>query len=232
MAIEDLLNRDWILLPGTLCTGDVFSGLLDELGVATKRRHAITLCHPTIEAYEDALTSHAKGAVFCGFSLGAIVAAHYADRLAAHSIILFGLNPLADDPAKAAGRLDLQRDVMAMGGACALMQRLPVLFGRNPDQTRAAILAMADATAPDSAAQTNLALTRPGAIAALSRALSPVLVLTGSEDQMAPAAQGQAAADAAPQGRFRSLARLGHYALLEDPIACAKAVIEMEDTAQ
>lgn len=232
MAIEDLRNRDWILLPGTLCTGDVFSGFLDTLGIPPERRNPISLCHATIDAYEEVLTPRVNDKVICGFSLGAIITAHLANRLPAHSIILFGLNPFPDDPAKAAGRHELQRDVMALGGASALMSRLPLLLGPNPEQTRAAILAMADAAAPDIEAQTNLALSRPGAMDALSRAISPVLVLTGSEDQMAPAVQGQAAAVAAPDSQFRLLPGLGHYALLEDPIACAKAVIATEDTPQ
>ena len=231
MAIEDLRRRDWILLPGTLCTCDVFSGFLDALDVPTGRRRPVALCHATIEAYEDVLTSRAKDAVICGFSLGAIVAAHHVHRLPAHRIILFGLNPFPDDPAKAADRHDLARDVVAKGGAVALMSRLPALLGPEPDQARAAILAMADAAAKDIEVQTNLALSRPGAVAALSAARSPVVVLTGSEDRMAPATYGQAAAAAAPGGRFCLLPRIGHYALIEDPVACAEAVIGMEDSA-
>jgi pimeloyl-ACP methyl ester carboxylesterase len=225
MAIDGLRNRDWILLPGTLCTGEVFRGFLDALDVPGSRRHAVRLCHPTIEAYEDVLTCRARDAVVCGFSLGAIVAAHHAHRLPAHRIILFGVNPFPDDPAKAADRHDLARDVMAKGGAAALMSRLPALLGPEPDQARAAVLAMSDAAAGDIGAQTNLALSRPGAIDALSAARSPVLVLTGSEDSMTPARLGQAAAAAAPGGRFGLLSRLGHYALVEDPVACAEAVI-------
>ncbi|WP_323770745.1 alpha/beta hydrolase [Antarctobacter sp.] len=230
MAIDDLRNRDWVLLPGTLCTGDVFRGFLDALGIAAARRKPVSLCHPEIAAYQTALTSQSEGSIICGFSLGAIVAAHHADRLSAHRIILFGVNPFPDDPAKEAGRHDLARDVMAMGGASALGARLPPLLGATPDQARADLLAMADATAPEIEAQTHLALTRPGAIAALSRAVPPVLILTGAEDRMTPAAQGQAAAEAAPCGRFRLLPQLGHYALMEDPAACAQAVVAMEDT--
>ena len=232
MAIDGLRNCDWVLLPGTLCTGEVFGAVLDALGIPAGRRNPVSLRHPAIEAYGQVLTGHAEGAVVCGFSLGAIVAAHHADRLPAHRIILFGLTPFPDDPEKAAGRHELARDVMAMGGAPALMPRLPPVLGPRPDQARAAILAMADAAAPDIEAQTELALTRPGAMEALSQAQAPVLVLTGSEDRVTPAAQGQAAADAAPAGRFRRLPRLGHYALVEDPSACAQAIFEMEDTVQ
>jgi pimeloyl-ACP methyl ester carboxylesterase len=190
------------------------------------------LCHSTVAAYDRLLTSGTEDAVICGFSLGGIVAAHHADRLLAARIILFGLNPFPDDPSKTQGRLDLARDVMEKGAAAALRTRLPPLLGPDPDSARAAILAMAEVSAPDIEAQTNLALTRPGAMGALSQAHAPVLVLTGSKDQMAPTAQGQAAADAAPKGQFGLLAGLGHYALMEDPVACAQAVVAMEDSRQ
>lgn len=229
MATDTFRDRDWLLLPGTLCTPEVFDGFLDCLGVPVARRKPVALCHPTVEAYGDVLAQSGKDAVICGFSLGAIVAAHHADRLAASLILLFGLNPFPDDPAKAEGRRDLARDVAARGGGAALADRLPPLNGPDPDTTRAKILAMADVAAQDIAAQTELALSRPGALAALARTRSPVVALTGSRDGMAPEDQGRAAMDAAPSGRFRSLPRLGHYALLEDPDTCARCFLELED---
>lgn len=232
MAIDDLRNRDWVLLPGTLCTGDIFSEFLDVLGVPENRRTTVSMGYATVEAYGETLTRQANETVFCGFSLGALVAAHHADRLAACRMILFGLNPFPDDPEKSEGRHALARDVQALGGATALRSRLAPMSGSNPERARALVLAMADAAAPDIEAQTNLALSRPGALKALSQSQSPVLVLTGSDDALAPPMQGQAAADMAPSGRFSLLPNLGHYALIEDPAACAQAVIGMEDTYQ
>lgn len=103
MGIEDLQDRDWLLLPGTLCTEEVFTGLLDTLGVPAKRRKPIRLSLPHVDDYADTLASSADGVVLCGFSLGAIVAARHVDRVRAFRSILFGVNPHADDPAKAAG---------------------------------------------------------------------------------------------------------------------------------
>ena len=222
---------DWILVPGTLCTGAVFDPLLDALGVPRDRRRVVPLTQPDVGDYRAALTDAAEGAVFCGFSLGAIVLAHLADLLPASRILLFGLNPHADDPAKAAGRHALCRDVAATGGAAAMAARLPDLRGPRAGPARAAILEMAEATATDIEAQTALALGRPGALPALSRATAPILVLTGGADRQAPPALGRAAADAAPRGRFVELPGLGHYALLEDPAACAAAVAAWKDPA-
>lgn len=226
MATRALFDRPWLLLPGTLCTRAVFDGVLDAMGVTVANRRYIDASRPCVEAYHADFDSVTKETIVCGFSLGAIIAAHFADRMAPHSLIVFGLNPFADDPGKAAGRQSLAHDVKTMGGAAALTARTPDVFGATPDQTRARIYAMADETAHLIDAQTQLALSRPGALSALAKAQSPVLSLTGSQDTSAPMAQGQAAADAAPMGQFHSLAGLGHFALLEDPGLCAAAITQ------
>ena len=87
---------------------------------------------------------------------------------------------------------------------------------------------MADATADMLGAQTTLALSRPGAMAALSQAQAPVISVSGAEDRQVPPALGRAAADAAPKGTFRMIEGAGHYALLEAPQACADAVAGIE----
>jgi pimeloyl-ACP methyl ester carboxylesterase len=228
MAIEALRDRDWLLLPGTLCTAEVFDGVLDALAIPAQRRVPVALDLPSVEDYAAILAPRAEGAVLCGFSLGAIVAAHLADRLAPARTFLFGLNPYPDDSSKAEDRHALAREVRAMGGARAMMPRLPPLGGPHPARARKAILAMADAP-HDIEAQTRLALSRPGALPALSRTRGPVHFLTGSEDTSAPSHMGKAAAKAAPSGQFRELTGLGHYALLEDPAACARAVLDIEE---
>ena len=229
MATEDLSDRPWLLVPGTLCTADVFDGFLDALGVPGTKRRYLELSFPSVEDYNADFNDVTEDTVVCGFSLGAIVAAHTADRMRPHSLILFGLNPFADDPDKAAARHALADDVKAVGGAAALKSRNPDVYGTTPDQTRAQIYSMADETAHMIEAQTQLALTRPGALPALSKARMSVLTLTGTRDTSAPAAQGRAAADAAPLSRFHALDGLGHFALLEDPAACAAAISSVEE---
>ena len=227
MAIDLLRSRHWILLPGTLCTEAVFGPMLDCLKVPTAQRHGVTIDRAELSDYA-ALMQPIQGSIICGFSLGAIIAAHLADRLAASRIILFGLNPLADDPTKAGERHALARDVVTLGGSAALGRRLPPFGGRDPEATRSAVHAMADETATFIDAQTQLALSRPGALPALGRARCPVHCLTGNADVMAPPALGKMAAEAAPMGQFHVLDGLGHYALLEDPMACAESVRMME----
>lgn len=229
MAIDDLRNQDWVLLPGTLCTEEVFSGFLDALGVPSARRKPVKLSLPAVEDYAAPLTSLAKGAVLCGFSLGAIVAAHNADRVKAARTVLFALNPYPDDPAKAGDREGLLRDVQANGGGAALSARLAEQNGPAPEKARKLILSMADKAAPDIEAHTSLALTRPGALDALGRCQAPVMALTGDRDDATPVALGKAAADAAPSGHFIALPGLGHYALVEDPKECARSFLALEE---
>lgn len=225
MGIDRLEGRLWVLLPGTLCTGAVFDAFLNVLDVPLDARKTIEIAHPNVEDYEEAMASCVGSeTIVCGFSLGAIVAAHVADRLKAAQIVLFGLNPHADDPGKRDARLSLARDVSERGGAAALDARMPILKGPHPDRAREKILSMADETAHLIAAQTALALTRPGAMAALSRTRCRVTMLTGEQDQAVPPALAQEAARAAPRGRAVALRELGHYALLEDPVACARAL--------
>lgn len=225
MGTEATDGRPWVLLPGTLCTGAVFDGLLDALGVPMNARRVIDLQHSQLEDYVADLTDAVEPtAIVCGFSLGAIVAAHLADRMDVSQIVLFGLNPHSDDPAKREGRLSLALDVATKGGAAALADRLPPLAGPDAHRAQALVLSMADEAQQWIEAQTAIALNRPGAFEALTRARCPVTMLTGTNDEQAPLSQAHEAAIAAPQGWVVPLDGLGHYALVEDPDACADAL--------
>ncbi|MCZ4348156.1 alpha/beta fold hydrolase [Devosia neptuniae] len=225
MAIDPADGRPWILLPGTLCSGRVFGAFLDGLAVPETARQPIIMRHPGVGDYMPELTSLCvPGAIICGFSLGAIVAAHLTDRLPADAYLLFGLNPQADRSDKRDGRLSLAREVARIGGAKAMASRMPVLSGPGPSAARALILDMADETAGHIEAQTELALKRPGALSALARTQAPIGLFTGTQDTAAPLASAEAATRAAPSARLVPLHGLGHYALVEDPAACCRAV--------
>lgn len=228
MATDGLAARPWLLVPGTLCSSAMFDAFLDQMAVPRTNREIIVLDRPSVDDYAEICEKSGPETVICGFSLGAIVAAHWADRVTAHRIVLFGINPHADDPAKMQGRHDLARDVATIGGAKAMRPRLPILHGPEQDDVARTVLRMADQTAMHIAAQTELALSRPGALPALSRARAPVFALTGTNDTAAPPDQGRAAADAAPMGQFAALDGLGHFALLEDARMCVATLSKME----
>lgn len=225
MDTRGLSDRPWLLLPGTLCTGAVFNGFLNALGVGPAQRHVVEMDRASVGDYPPVFDRVSEDTIVCGFSLGAIVAAHFADKMTARYLVLFGVNPLADDPAKAQSRHDLASDVVRCGGAAALKARELEIQGQTPDVTREMIYEMANASAHMIEAQTQLALSRPGALRALGRACMPVISLTGSLDQSAPIALGQAAAQTAPVGQFHILEGLGHFALIEDPKACATTLL-------
>ncbi|SFJ82777.1 alpha/beta fold hydrolase [Jannaschia pohangensis] len=232
MDTEPIQDAHWVLVPGTLCTGAVFDGMLDHLGVPRARRHVVRLRAPGVDDYADVLSKVPGDSVICGFSLGAIVAAHLADRLSAARLILFAVTPHPDDPARAGDRHAFARTVAASGGAAALAPGLSGLAGPDPEAARRIILDMAEVAAGDIAAQTELAMGRPGAARALSACGLPLWVLTGSDDRQTPPKVGREAAGYAPKGAFRLLDGLGHYALLEDPEACAAALLDLEGTAR
>ena len=227
MNTDSMISKQWFLLPGTLCTDEVFLPFLNALGVSQSQRTVIPIRYQSVDEYERLLTEDVPpGSVVCGFSLGAGVAAHLADRLDIGLLVLFGVNPHADDPEKYQLRRDLENDVLAHGGRKAMSARVPEIHGMNAEIVLETILDMAEACGPYISKQTTLALERPGACSALSNARYPVLALTGSEDRMTPFSLAKDAAGAALNGTVTCLAGLGHYALLEDPHAC-KAVLEL-----
>lgn len=221
MDIDKLRMRPWILLSGTLCTHEIFDGFLDVIGLETSYRRPIEIKHPHIDDYIAEFDRvMCPGAVVCGFSLGAMVAAHLADRLDASAMILFGLNPFSDDPTKASSRRNLAQKVRAQGGSTALRSRLPTIHGPSAVSTKELIFSMADDTAHLISVQTELALNRPGAMRVLAATSYPIRFLTGSEDTTSPFKYAQAAAEAAVNGRALCLNGLGHYALAENPKEC------------
>ena len=229
MAIDRLTSSPWLLLPGTLCKGEVFNGLLDALAVPSANRQPVVLDRPSVESYTDLYSWTSQCTIVCGFSLGTIVAAHLSGWMAALCLVLFGIDPYADDPAKAERRDDLLRDVAAKGGAVAIASRIPALHGTDPDAVRSNILTMADESSGLIDVQTRLALGRPDVLPILSTAQYPVIALSGELDKSTPPRHGQAAADTAPRGHFQCLEGLGHFALLEAPVACANTMMQFED---
>jgi pimeloyl-ACP methyl ester carboxylesterase len=228
VVTEGLTARPWVLLPGTLCTGAAFDGMLDCLGVPTDLRTTLPVREARVDAYGPALEAVPDHAVICGFSLGSVIAAHHANRLRCARLILFACTHLSDDPAKADGRRAFATQVAESGGAAALAPSLTALKGPDPAGARAIILDMADQTAGDVAAQTDLSIGRPGAATELSACRVPVWFLTGTEDQQTPPDIARAAAEITVGGVFRSIDGTGHYALIENPRACADAILDLE----
>ncbi|MFD0915216.1 alpha/beta fold hydrolase [Pseudahrensia aquimaris] len=216
----------WHLLPGTLCTAEVFSGFLDHLRVPVACRIPWEISQPSVDDYRQKFIQEIRsGDVVCGFSLGAIVAAHHADTLPADCpLILFGINPLPDAPTRKPDRESLRNDVTQYGGRAALANRLRDGKNAMSDDVIERILVMAEQSENLIDAQTQLALTRPGAMDALSQSQAHIIAISGRMDQQADPTHAVKIANSVLRGQFAVLPDVGHYMLLENAQVCANAV--------
>ncbi len=226
MATDIRSASRWILLPGTLCTADVFAPLMQALDRADEEHIVVPLDMPDISSYRKRLSQTVrKGDIVCGFSLGAIAVAHAADLLRdARALILIALNPRPDVAEKRPGREALRDAVYSDELAAALEAAAPTLFANPTSGLCAQIIDMAQQEARHIEAQTALALHRPGALSALRNCPAPVVFVTGEQDRQTPAELAHEAARATPRAALKIVPGLGHFGLLENPAVVAKAV--------
>lgn len=216
----------WIMLPGTLCTGDVFAPLMQALGVDLTRQVVLALDESDASAYRARLVETMRpGDVVCGFSLGAIAVAHAANALgAAGALVLIALNARPDTPEKRPGRERLRAAVHTGSLPETLAAAAPGLFAQPTPALIDQVIAMARDEAINIDAQTTLAITRPGALPALRKCPVPVVLVTGAKDRQAPSDLAHEAAQATPEAALRLVPGLGHFCLLEDAPAVAAAI--------
>ena len=225
MMAQNVADR-WVMVPGTLCTADVFAPLLGCLGVAAGRCQFVVPDAPRVEDYDARLRAAVTGGeIVCGFSLGALILAHNLDALArAKAVVLLASNPFPDPAGNRAGREAL-RDRILRGGARDWVVESWCNMSTTPDPAlRDTVAAMAEACMHLIAAQTELAASRPGAADGLARCDLPLVFITGAEDRLPPPDPIRNIASQAPRADLRVLAGLGHFALLEAPERVARAI--------
>lgn len=228
MATDRPSRARWILLPGTLCTGAVFGPLMQALNVGAMRQVVLPLDQPDVLSYRVRLAETVQpGDVVCGYSLGAIAAAHAADLLAnAAAVVLIALNPRPDVAEKRSGREILRAAAHAGTLGDVFATAASSLFAMPGTGLLDQVVVMAREEACNIDAQTTLAITRPGALSTLRNCRVPVILVTGTEDQQAPPELALEAAQTAPKATLQLVRGLGHFGLLEDPAAMAKAICE------
>ena len=108
----------WVLVPGTLCTSQVFDPMLDRLDIPQANRHFIAASAPHTSDFETPLKAAVGGGeIVCGFSLGAIIVAHnLAAVRRAKAIVLLAANPFPDPPENRINR-EAARDRIITAGA-------------------------------------------------------------------------------------------------------------------
>ncbi len=218
----------WILLPGTLCTTEVFEPVLDHLGVEKGRRVPFPVDSaslPELGARLDDLV--APGDIVCGFSLGSLVLAQNLDALGkAKAVVLLSLNPLSDAPENAAMRRAVRDRILAGDAAGWVNDNWKFMSTSMGTEPRKTVVNMAQKTAQMIGPQTELAIARPDATNSLVSTDMPLVFVTGAEDPMTPPGPVEKIAGKAQRGTARILPGLGHFGLLEEPARVAAAIAD------
>lgn len=216
----------WILLPGTLCTPEVFDPVLDHLGVGPSQRIGFPVDMPSLRDLGHRLSQVVRaGDIVCGFSLGSLVMAQNLAALGrARALVLLSLNPLSDVPAKGVTRRAARDRVQSGDAEGWVTDNWRAMSTSGGPEPRRTVIRMARETTPLIAAQTEIAIARPDATPALLASGLPMVFVTGAEDAMTPPGPVEGIASRAPRATCRVLPGLGHFALLEAPERVAEAI--------
>lgn len=217
----------WVLVPGTLCTPDVFRPLLDRLGVPVRSCRYIVADAPTVEDYDARLRASVRGGeIVCGFSLGALILAHNLGALEkAKAVVLLSVNPFPDQEGNRANREATRDRILTRGARDWIHENWASMSTDCDDEVRQYVVSMAEDITELITVQTELAASRPGAEQALLNTKLPLVFVTGAADKMTPPDGLEAIAG--PSGSaLRVLEDLGHFALLESPDRVADAVMQ------
>lgn len=224
----EIKRKKWVLVPGTLCTPEVFEPLLDELAVAHADRHFITPDAPHVGDYQDRFRAvKCDGAIVCGFSLGALIVAHNLGALSkASAVVLLASNPFPNPRGNRANR-EAVRDRILSGNAREwVVENWTSMSTDHGEEIRELVASMADRSTDLITAQTELAASRPGAELDLLETDLPLVFVTGAEDKLTPPEPIVSLAKKAKSAVLQNLNGLGHFALLEAPDRVASALMK------
>ena len=218
-----------VLLPGTLCDARVFAPLLARLPA---RPWSLGDMHglETVAGLAERLLERApRSFALLGFSLGAIVALEVAARAPERvaGLALIGGNAHALAPH------DRDRRRAEIGAVASVDTYVgetmwPSYAGRRQDERlRRTLVAMGEAC-PDDALrmQTEVALSRADSRPRLAALTMPSLIIAGADDSINDATIQRGMAAAIPRAKLALVPDAGHFVLLEQPDACARAVTD------
>ena len=167
----------WVLVPGTLCTPEVFGPLLDQMGVPGENRRHIVADAPTTGEYDARLRSAVTGGeIVCGFSLGSLILARNLGALEnAKAVVLLAANPLRDGEGNRANREAVRDRVLAGGARDWIVENWAAMSTDRGEKLKSFVASMAEDTSGLIVAQTELAASRPGAEKALLETRLPLV---------------------------------------------------------
>lgn len=219
-----------LFLPGTWCDRRVWAPCAALLAPRWPRVHVDLRDGDSIAGMAARALAAADGAVVpVGLSMGGIVALEMWRQAPARmpAMALFGVNPGADTPARAAGRAALLRR-MATEELEAVASELALAYFSEqppPPALRDTVVAMArEAGAVSYAAQSTALATRLDAWPRLAGIDVPVLLACGELDGICPLEQHERMAAQLPRWTLSPIRRAGHLAPLEQPALAALAL--------
>lgn len=227
----------WVILPGTLCTGDCFAPVLAALsarGINVTSTDFIP--GATADARDDARELLATGPerfIACAFSLGGMIAlqAAISDQSRIAALILISVNGRADPARNADARRAQLDEVRRIGPARMVRDTLwPGYVAAaciDNHQLKHRVAAMADGVGMDRFCnQVEIAIGRPNVLPLLKALKMPALVLSGADDVLTPTDRGAEIAAGLPHARHAIIPDAGHFLLMEKPEDTATAIAE------
>jgi len=216
-----------LLLPGTLCDVRVFASIVpsDRPAVAADLTGA-----NDIATLADAVLANApERFIALGFSLGGIVALELAarapDRVAAMALIA---TTARDVPAALHAARRAQAEIATDPVALIDESLWPGYVHPDRLDDRALhemVRGMARDCAPGTfRRQTEIALSRIDSRPRLPGYTIPVLILSGADDVVAPPETQAELAAGLPNAQIETIPGAGHFVLLEQQDACARAI--------
>ncbi len=170
-------------------------------------------------------------AVVGGLSMGGYVTMalcrRHPDRLL--GVILAGTKAGADPEAARSNRERIAAAVLEEGTSVLLREVLPGLVGQTTVRRRAMVFGrvrgLVQSAPPTAVAWAQRAMAgRPDSFDTLRALKTPVLVIVGEEDEIAPLAEAEAMVEAVPDGRLAVIEKAGHLSAVEQPEAFNRAV--------
>jgi pimeloyl-ACP methyl ester carboxylesterase len=222
-----------ILIPGLMNDGWVWRHQIGALSRIAPVTVARTDGCGTLQEMAERIVSGTVGPLaVVGHSMGGRVALEVA-ALAPHrlaKLVLLDSGAHGPSEKERAGRMKLVETARSEGMAAVARDWLPPMLAaanRRNSGLIHGITEMLERCSPETfALQQQALLTRPDRSALPPQIPCPLLAVTGSEDEWAPAAQHETIANGAPKGKLAVVEGAGHMLPVEAPGAVTRLLSE------